>query len=781
MKITQLLLSVIGWLSLVEVPLAFGQSYPAIPSLDKPGIQTHGSLAGIIHGTSVIGGTPYLLGWAGQIGFAKPIQVRIYVGKKADQGGTFVGTFLTDQPSTEAVSRFCRTEDVPHQFKIAIPKELRTAYPGQPLYVYAIPPDESSEPPLLLNSPTSGSSKVHAIDLFPVNDYGADPTGNTDSTTAVKAAINAAAASAGRTGRLSEVLFGWGTYKISGSNAGATGKPCFFVTKANNLWISGSGQTASNLVIGNPAAGAFSFFESNNIMVSDFSIDYDPLPFTQGKVIKVYANAFDFQIEDGMPSLDPAVNPYFAAANARWGMLYDRTLPRTKRNIFNSCPTESWTVVSANVFRMQLSKPHIGNVSVGDRYVQVARMYGNALTFTSCRNITIDSANIYTAPGIAVYTGKSSGNFLVNQLHVTWKPGTTRIHSTNADGVHVTSFRGKPVIQNSLMQGMGDDAIHIGSKGGVVSQVNSPSSFQVSLSDPIQANDRLQVIDTTSGKILGIASVASVSNPAANVFAVTITPPGIPGITAGTYPLPTEFKTHYNASTVFNLSAAGRGAVIQNNVVGSFRGFGVRGCQLNGSILNNNFYDLSDSALYLNADYRWRVGPVLNNVLISGNMFRGGDNTNPGANEPHSAQISIIPYKSTPENDRTMSDVRQVSGVRIYDNVFENSSLESIDLIGVKDADLRRNRVYATPTTQRTNIGPVVLVSNSSRVVIDGLFVIDDRPETVTALKIGSDVPCGPTGISYSGINFFKPSNNIPFDYMHTTERFDERICLSSP
>ena len=99
------------------------------------------------------------------------------------------------------------------------------------------------------------------------------------------------------------------------------------LARATNVLVNGNG---CKILITNPRIGFLNVSSCSNIIVQGFSVDYDPLPFTQGTVTHNFytggdapkESAIEFQVDAGYPSPTNA-NYLDANASGRWGNTMD--------------------------------------------------------------------------------------------------------------------------------------------------------------------------------------------------------------------------------------------------------------------------------------------------------------------------------------------------------------------------------------------------------------------------------------------------------------------------
>ena len=285
-----------------------------------------------------------------------------------------------------------------------------------------------------------------------VTDFGAFPDDGKNDTSAILAAIEACR---GRQG--ARLVFWPGRYDINGGPLGQRGRrqPSLNINNINNLTIEGNGAE----LIGHDYSTMFNFTECHNISINNVTVDWDPVPFTQGKVVAVDSNYVDIEV----------VAPFTAQAGRRTdGILgYDPELQRMARRYtdhYQKGHKKTSEIVRPGVMRLFIGRQDrfTGTLPpVGKHIIVRHQIYGDqAFQFSKCNKIRIEDVNIYSNPGMGV-TGRFSKDFLLRCLRVMIRPGSGRWMSCTADATNFGSCRGSIVMENCLFEGMGDDATNV--------------------------------------------------------------------------------------------------------------------------------------------------------------------------------------------------------------------------------------------------------------------------------------------------------------------------------
>lgn len=93
-----------------------------------------------------------------------------------------------------------------------------------------------------------------------------------------------------------------GRYRFDAPDPNQAATPFFTLPQAEDVLIEGNGAT---IVFGNPLPGGIGFQGGSDITVRNLTLDYDPLPFTQGVVREVSRDerSVRLEIDAGYPPL----------------------------------------------------------------------------------------------------------------------------------------------------------------------------------------------------------------------------------------------------------------------------------------------------------------------------------------------------------------------------------------------------------------------------------------------------------------------------------------------
>ena len=570
--------------------------------------------------------------------------------------------------------------------------------------------------------------------VFKVGNYGADPNGVLDSGPAIRAAIADAIAAGPR----SVVELGSGSYRV-GTGA-ANDEICFPINAANNLIIQGQGAAETELIVSNPRAGAFVPQECNNVFLKDFSIDYDPLPFTQGTIVGTNPTSgyFDLDIDSGFPLLS---EPWFAEAEWRWGMIFDPNKPRLKTGAPDHVFVDSWSHLHDRLWRLQASSRYrhcIECMDIGDRFVHLARRgsgHNFAIFFDNCRNSGIENVTVYAA--CCGTTGAvACDGITVRGLTVRRRPDSTRLISTNADGHHCQRNRRGPLIEGCYFEGIADDGINIYTLPSIVTEVISTTRLRVKDANLglIRKFDVLQITNPRSGTILDEVKAVDVQGDM-----VTLEHP-VEGVTAGT--------DHTNADTIYNLSGCGQGYVIRNNHFIGNRRHGILLRAGGGLVEGNLIEEVSGLGIVVTNEPNWPEGPMTQDVTIRNNTIKNVGYADEYSSNAYAGAIQI-------KGDKLgygLAEGHVQRQIRIENNKIVNSPCAAIFVGAAHNVWITGNSSEALPDAPSYRKSGAILLANCDGVVIDDFTVNDSRSQTIAAVEIESSVDPGEAGVSISNL-----------------------------
>ncbi|MBD0404314.1 right-handed parallel beta-helix repeat-containing protein [Flammeovirga sp. EKP202] len=440
--------------------------------------------------------------------------------------------------------------------------------------------------------------------VLPLSKFGAHPNDGEDDLKAFRKAF-AKAASMADAGKNIEILFEKGIYDLWGKSDGTHALTLF---RNKNLLINGNGAT---IIMHSPMLGFLKMMNVKNVIIKDLYIDYDPLPFTQGKIIALNpeSNTFDLQIDEGFPELSA---PYFTASAERWGMLMDNNIPgKLKDGVGHLYPYKGWEKIGERTYRIQQPQQRfIDDMEVGDVFVQIARNNGKTI-FTSFggENLTFMNITSYASPaGTYAAFGHKEWNIL--NCNVRLKKG--RYHSANADCIHVSGSMFGPWVEDCLFEGASDDAVNLKAVKKYI--LEQPQKNQIlTVGNGVLKGDVFRFYNPREGVLLDEAYVINIERQKEKNFLITFNKE-IQGLRS--------FGSDKRNDIAYIDTQACESFIFRNNTFRNARRFGMLLQSNYGIIENNTFENLSQCAISMNNGADWGEGFVAHDVLIKNNLFK---------------------------------------------------------------------------------------------------------------------------------------------------------------
>ena len=493
-----------------------------------------------------------------------------------------------------------------------------------------------------------------------VSTYGAITNDGIDDTAAIQSAINAAVSS-GTLQNPVRLLFDSGTYDIKATSA-ARDSHLLSMVDAKGVLFDGNGAL---FLIHNPVLGLLSTLRCTNTIIKDFTVDYAILPFSQGKVTKVDAGSgfFEFVVDDGFPL---PVAQHFIDSPQRWGMFKN-----TKGGIKEGTPN----LISHNRFFELIgtrkykygnqSSSTLSKVQVGDYFVHIAR-YNGATTIinTGGKNLTYINLVVHTSPS-GGFNSRDSEEWNVINCQLKLKEG--RVHTTNADAMHINGSKFGPWVEGCLFEGFSDDGMNLKYTKKIIKEVHSPTQITVQFTTKV--GEVLEFYNPRDGIYLGTATITNVQNLGSNLFKITLS--NAINITS------VNEIDHQSTDKAYVESSSNESFIFRNNIIRNSRRYGILIQSKYALIENNLFQNLSGAAIRIENGVDWGEGFRADNIEIKNNRIENCGYDTGYIEESNSAAISIDFAKlNTPCSinttwcGTTTSTWRGHSNIRIIDNTI---------------------------------------------------------------------------------------------------------------
>ncbi|MHB1460612.1 MAG: right-handed parallel beta-helix repeat-containing protein [Armatimonadota bacterium] len=238
-----------------------------------------------------------------------------------------------------------------------------------------------------------------------------------------------------------------------------------------------------------------------NLTFRGLTIDFDPLPFFQARVLHIDAPNERVTAEI-MPGHEPRTADGIPEDSGQRVMLFFHP---DGSFINNYLLGKSWHRIGHSN-RIEIETPAPG-VFVGD-YLAAPIRTGAALRTIECEHIVYEDCNIFASGGMMAMEGGGVGGHVYRRLHGVRRPGTNRLHAFGADGFHMTATEKGPTIERCEVAHLADDHINLHGFFGIVAQRMSAHQYYFAASyGPFMIKQNVDFWDWRSVEHLGAATV----------------------------------------------------------------------------------------------------------------------------------------------------------------------------------------------------------------------------------------------------------------------------------
>lgn len=423
------------------------------------------------------------------------------------------------------------------------------------------------------------------------------------------------------------VRFAKGDYRLDPN--GATAFINF--TNATDLVVDGSG---ANLTF----TGFLKFVKLEHcrrVLVKNFTFDFDPLPYTAGRVLAVDAKAGTFEVEIASGHPLPESNPHFE--RDKKGMIVNPKYPRMKRGVDLVFEHNGWQKLGERRYRFAAANQRqVRELAPGDVYVLDPRI-ATGFDVDGCDEIVFYNLTAYAIANEA-FNSHYGNRHSILHCGIRLKPG--RFIAANNGGHNHHNARIGPWIEGCTWENTGDDICHVNCLVMGVEAKLAPDRIRLPLHNPhdavgaslaldIQSGDLLQFFNRAEGRLISERRVVNATKLEesldvkldGDVGDIVTGRPGVKRIGGK------KVFSDADITQVFNASRTCNQFVFRNNTVRNGRRIGVLAKGRGGLIENNTFEGLGGGAVeFWNAPFEG-LGAVdyvvrANRILECGQLAR---------------------------------------------------------------------------------------------------------------------------------------------------------------
>lgn len=361
--------------------------------------------------------------------------------------------------------------------------------------------------------------------------------------------------------------------------------------------------------------------ECENVTIRGLTIDYDPLPFTQGTIVAISDDrkSHTIRIDEGYPPAESAIVfkhlIYTPERVLRYGHYYSMQIEALSDN-------------HLRIFGLHPEKD--GGEALGDKVVissetLVGRFDPHAVHLYNSVSTVLEDVTIYASPCFGFFEEYSSQS-VFRRCVVDRREG--RWHSLNADAFHSKFAEVGPRFENCRAMWMGDDGINIcGAYHMVLETEGVELRVLAKRRMDIEAGDPVELLDA-DGSRRPVAKVCSIrtegmrtETDAAKLEGLELLPE-VADLLQKVYVIELDRPVEIAAGGVIGaLNRMGNGFAIVDSEFGNIRSRGILVKASDGVIRDNLVINCHLQGIKISPEYLWLESGASSNLQVTGNTI----------------------------------------------------------------------------------------------------------------------------------------------------------------
>lgn len=450
------------------------------------------------------------------------------------------------------------------------------------------------------------------------------------------------------------------------------------------------GEEKTELIMTDPSFSGIAITGGYDTTVRNIAIDYDPLPFTQGKILSVSEDKrmAVVQIDPGYHAPDA---PGIAKA-VMWRL--SLTDPKSRTYTGGIYPVKNCRDLGNGKYEFET-----GVFSKSDRKagfvpgmlcdIKGRRNHTDAVAFADyySKMTTLENVWVHSSPSVAYHL--MSMAFVMNRSGVRRAPGSNRIISSNADGMMCGSSITLigPCLENCLFDSMGDDGINSTVPTYQLKHVSEDGRQCRPMY--VKPGENIYVIDGITGEIKAVSRVVSKKGKLQFDLPLpkNLVTLDLLKMSGKIKPGDISFAFRNDAVKLPDLMVVGRnqfgGTVITGTTYRNIRGLGVQLTSPSFLVENCKFDHLTGSGISGTALMSWKMYYSTHNAVIRKCSF---------SNVPTGIRFCCIPpYTSAKIRTKSIFDIA------VEDNTIGPNVRNSLEIRNTLDAAVRGNALISKP------------------------------------------------------------------------------------
>lgn len=382
------------------------------------------------------------------------------------------------------------------------------------------------------------------------------------------------------------------------------------------------------------------FDHCTNATLRGLTVDYDPLPFTQGKIVAlgpekswVEFELFGGYPEDGLEErieiFDPVTRELRRASHYGWG---DFEPSGSRRYRISKGPKYH--------YRATEDTEQVGDLLVTNNRTP-ERGGPHAVLLTDCSGITLQDVTLYASPCFGFLETDCTGSTYLRCRIDRRAPAddpvpraSPRLRSLNADAFHSKNAAKGPAIIECFAHWQGDDCVNINGRYYYVAGSQGRTVRILAIDKPVIApGDTVEFLPYAGGplpkaKAVSLAPSAEALSAAEQAFLQNVQ--FVESIrrrfSRGSKVYSLELDREINpppGSAVCASSRIGKGFVVKNCDFGDNRSRGILIKASQGEVAGNRIHRSRMAAVLISPEFEWMEAGCSSDVAVKDNTFEG--------------------------------------------------------------------------------------------------------------------------------------------------------------
>jgi len=251
------------------------------------------------------------------------------------------------------------------------------------------------------------------------------------------------------------------------------GKPIELI-KLKEFSVEGAPE-GSRLILETGGRNGIVIRDSESIALRRISVDFAPLPFTQGTVISVKGSELKVRLHDGYPRFPRLENLAMHA--------FDPATRLWKAGVPDFFGVQASAAGEEGEYNVKSPNPLEAHIAPGDLLAFDWRGHEGVM-IRNVKSLTMEDVDIFSSPSLGIGGRCITGQHVFRRVRILrgpTPPGATepRLMSTSADGLNYATCVKGPIIEDCDFSFMGDDGVNFHGIIAPVSEMESPTSLLI--------------------------------------------------------------------------------------------------------------------------------------------------------------------------------------------------------------------------------------------------------------------------------------------------------------